>query len=152
MSNSQTELTEFGMTHESALVESFVLSVKKSRWSSMLCSKARSKILGRLASPIDFVDQHMSKISSNSTVEDIEKLLSKMGVNLGDLCWVISDWQGIDKHEVTVHDGLCSLVGLGLGSILSIKPGVVAYYESELGDKFLLHNKFSDGKASRATN
>ena len=56
------------------------------------------------------------------------------------LCWMISSWDGIDRKPLPLPEAIQKAVGLGLGTVVSVLPGILAYYESETGHRFLLRS------------
>jgi hypothetical protein len=71
---------------------------------------------------------------SSSTGFPIEQLLKSKGA--GKTCWATSENAELDGKELEVHAALESVVGRGMGTILSFIPGKLAYYEGE--DEMLL--------------
>jgi hypothetical protein len=95
-------------------------------------------ILGRLAGGEDFESSLMQQLPKGSTADQIFAVVQYAAPCADDLCWVLSDWTGIDKLTVPPREAIRRVVGLGLGTVVSILPGVLAYYENEAGQQFLL--------------
>jgi hypothetical protein len=135
MSNDET--AAFQYEHESKFIESFIVPEKRERWLLLLQGKRRASLLSSLAGWKDFASDRMEAFPKNADSENIISFL-ELRIRPGTRCWMMSDWTGLDKNVAFVHDAIKAVFGLGLGSVVSIIPGALAYYESELGCRFLL--------------
>ena len=124
--------------HEREFVEAFVLPNKRDRWNELLAGKRRSAILGRLAGWDDFLIGTMTRIPRATSSAQILAMIRNAHSILSEHCLVISMWVKIDQKFVPLEDAIEMTVGIGLGTVVSIDPGKLAYYEGEQGDRFLM--------------
>jgi len=117
--------------HETAFIRSFVLAEKQARWLDQIGRpKRRSSFLHVLADDRDFDSSGRIDIApSEQHAHCIVDLLRQRGA--GATCYVISEMPALDGRELPLAEALGATVGMGLGSILSCIPGVLAYYEGE---------------------
>jgi hypothetical protein len=126
--------------HEKNFVNAFVLPKKRDRWNQMLISKRRWVILERLAGWDDFMPERMKQISKTISTAQIIQIVSQELNTTHKSCWIISMCERLDKQALSLSDSLTNVAGVGLGTVVSIVPGVLAFYESELGHRFLLRS------------
>lgn len=124
--------------HENSFVNVFVLPNKRERWSQLLGGRRRFTILGRLAGWDDFVPTLMQQLPTGIAVETIVNAICIEVGTSDKLCWVVSDWPEIDRKLMPLREAIQKAVGLGLGTLVSVVPGVLIFYESETGYRFLL--------------
>ncbi len=117
--------------HEEELVRAFIKPHKKQRYISLFSSKkGREKILKNLAHFKDFNFKLLQKLeASQQNVSYITSRLNKLTNK--DVCYIISENARIDGKNLKISDALFEVVGSQMGTILSIIPGKVIYYEGE---------------------
>jgi hypothetical protein len=128
--------------HELATVRAFVVRGRQERLSSFLVSpKNRGKFTRELAHFRWFDERYVTvapwKVDPNlklwdrhvQGVENICRLLRSKGA--GKTCWVISEDSKLDGQELQLESALESVIGRGMGTILSFIPGKLAYFEGE---------------------
>jgi hypothetical protein len=119
------------MSDEAAFVRAFILPERQDRWLSGLGSKKhREKMLHRLADSRDLRPDRMTPLSrALSSSEAIWKHLAALGAN--GPCHVISEIAELDGQDLPAQQALEGCVGAGLGTVLSLIPGRLAYFEEE---------------------
>ena len=124
-------------THEEGFVNSFVASIRKDRFRTLLASRRRRVLLQHLAHPHDLEWGYATKLPRwVSTPEEICALLRLKGAPLS--CHVISESAEIDGLEMPLDHALSRIVGYGMASFLSCIPGRLGYLESEeSGERFI---------------
>jgi hypothetical protein len=133
------ESEEIQDNHETQFVKKFIVPEKRQRWLDYLKTKRkRNKFLVRLSDESDFITKNMSRLpQSINNAQNIYRYLIKSGAS--DKCWVISQFELIECREMSIEDALDKCVGIGLGTVLSIIPGKLCYYEAEMpGERWLL--------------
>ena len=128
--------------HEQAMVKAFVVRGRQERFSSFLSSpKNREKFTkelahfrwfdGRYATAVHWKVDPSLKLWERHLqgLEDISRLLRSKGA--GRTCWVISEDSKIDGRELRLESALESVIGSGMGTILSCVLGKLAYFEGE---------------------
>jgi hypothetical protein len=68
-------------------------------------------------------DRHLQGIAN------VCRVLRSKGA--GPTCWVISEHSKLDGQELQLESALESVIGSGMGTILSCIPGKLAYFEGE---------------------
>jgi hypothetical protein len=126
------------MSHEEAFIRAFVLPDRQQRWSELLLNeRRRSSFTHRLADPIDIDTRWAVPIPpSEQTSDRIAVLLRSRGAPAQ--CHLISEYPTLDGTDVQLSDALDTIVGSGVGSVVSCLPGALAYYEGELRTRFIL--------------
>jgi hypothetical protein len=116
---------------EGAFVRAFILPERQDRWLSGLASdKHREKLLHRLADARDLCADRMTAIDpALATSEAIWKHLAQLGAR--GPCHVISEIEDLDGRDMPALQALEECVGTGLGTVLSLIPGRLAYFEEE---------------------
>ncbi len=116
---------------EAAFIRAFILPERQERWQLALASeKHRSKTLHRLADSRDFSTDRMTVLDRTLTSgEAIWKHLANLGAN--ESCHVISEIEDLDGRDMPTQQALEECVGMGLGTVLSLIPGRLAYFEEE---------------------
>lgn len=120
------------------VVSAFVVHSKRQRYLKLLESKRGiEKVRRQLAHFRDFDARFMFTVEpSNQTVAGIERLLLDLGARH---CTVFSESATLDASDIPLRAALEKVIGSGLASILSCKPGILAYYEGEEpGERFIL--------------
>jgi len=118
---------------EESIVRSFVDLRKQERLLELVKSSSktkRHKFIQSLAH-FDNFDSRYTKLIPTS-VHDHEALCVLMrSFGAPEMAYVISEMTKIDGVEMRLADALRSVVGRGMGSIISCIPGKLAYFESE---------------------
>jgi hypothetical protein len=128
--------------HEQATIASFVVRDKRERFLAFVSNgKNRDKFVRelahfrwfdpRVAAPVPWKpdpnlglwERHLDGIYR------VEQLLKSKGA--GKTCWAISENSELDGKELALHVALEAVIGRGMGTILSLLPGKLAYYEGE---------------------
>jgi hypothetical protein len=126
--------------HEESLIKAFFLSGRQKRALTQLAShKKRSQFLNRLSNlGVDYIEEKFI-ISIPEDQQDGSSLytLAKFYGSLKS-CYCISQWKEVDCRVFLVQDALRKVVNAGWGTLLSMIPGKLAYYESEKGNRFIL--------------
>jgi len=136
--------------HEQATIMAFVVRDKQERLLLLAASPRNRKKLTRELGHFRWFDKRYSTPVSWSAdpkrklwdrhlqgIENIVLLLRSKGA--GQSCWVISENVEIDGKLLPLETALESVIGSGMGSILSCIPGKLAYFEGE--DESLLLSK-----------
>ncbi|MDQ2773328.1 MAG: hypothetical protein M3Y57_00120 [Acidobacteriota bacterium] len=128
-----------GRDIERAFVENFITPVKRERWLELLrTEKGRRKLRASLADftefdpatvvPLPPKQQHASSIFQVLT-----------GLGAPTTCYLISENSEWDATERNLQSALQQVVGYGFGTIITCKPGALAYFEGEgPGHRFIL--------------
>ena len=128
--------------HEQATVKAFIVRARQERFSSFLLSpKNRKKFTQELAHFRWFDDRFATAVSWKvdpslklwdrhlQGLGNVSRLLRSKGA--GQTCWVISEDSKIDGQQLRLESALESVLGNGMGTILSCIPGKLAYFEGE---------------------
>jgi hypothetical protein len=128
--------------HEEATIKAFVVHDKQERFLLFAASpKNRKKLtreLGhfcwfdnRYSTPVSWTVDPNRKLWDRHVqgIANIIRLLRSKGA--GQSCWGISENVEIDGKLLPLESALESVVGSGMGSILSCIPGKLAYFEGE---------------------
>lgn len=117
--------------HEYALVITFVLPEKQQDYLNLLADPAgRKRALSQLPHWADLDERSMRRLSdSYRRAAQIESLLRQRGAP--PTCYLLSEDVDLDGREMDLREALEEIVGLGAGTIVSCKPGRLAYYETE---------------------
>lgn len=117
--------------HEIAFVRTFCAASRRERYLKLLESqKGRSKFRHLLYHNIELLQSVLIRIPNRlQTVEEIEAELRRRGA--GDICYCISTSDDYDGKFLPLRETLNSLVGFGDGTILSLIPGELCFYEGE---------------------
>jgi hypothetical protein len=124
---------------ERALVESFIRPEKRERWLELLqTEKGRKKLCASLAHCADFDPEAIVELaSSRQNATSVFKMLREFGAS--STCYLISENSVWDAMELDLQAALQKVVGYGFGTIVSCKPGALAYFEGEgPSDRFIL--------------
>lgn len=123
--------------HEESLIKSFFLPGRHKRALIQLTStRKRSQFLNRLPNlGFDYLEERFvrSLPVEKQSVSSIFDILKSEGAPKS--CYVISKWKDIDCREMLLIDALTKIYNSGAGTIISIIPGRLAYYEGEKADK-----------------
>jgi len=119
--------------HEVEYIKAFVARSRCDRYLSLSGSKkGRHKFLALLSHNHidDLVPGCVYQIPpTNLTTESILQIIANLSRRKD--CYLISEYPKLDKQTLRISDALNEIFGLGMGTILSIEPGKLAYYESE---------------------
>jgi hypothetical protein len=128
------------MNHEEAVVQAFIIPVRRERYLEFLKSpKNRKKFINVLAHFKHLDPKFATSISGNqNNPSALLKLL--LGKGAGIKCWVISENAQLDGKEIDLQTALKETVGRQMGTFISCIPGKLAYFEDEDG-RFLLERK-----------
>ena len=135
------------MTIEQQFVEAFITDDKKQRLMGFFrSSKARWKGLLELEHfHADIIDaRYAHPVSRNdSSPERIIQLLRQRGAPSN--CYVFSNCKEMDQQLMPLERAIHKIHGIGIGSIVSLIPGQLAFYEGEsYPDQFVLERKPKD--------
>lgn len=125
-------------SHEIGFIRSFVTKNKQDRFIGFVRSK---KHRGEFASELDhpnFISLRFAKEIApvDQNPDSIATILRRKTKR--DRCFVISTNESINQKHMLIEDALENTVGHSYGTILSIIPGRLAYFEDEDGDRFIL--------------
>ncbi len=128
--------------HEEAVVKAFVVRTRRERLLSFATSsKNRKKFTQELAhfrwfdmryaKPVNWSADPRLRLEDRHSqgIDNLARLLRSKGA--GSTCWVISENTDIDGQEMILELALECTVGRGMGTILSLIPGRLAYFEGE---------------------
>lgn len=117
--------------HEADFINSFVDSNKRSRYLSLLESKkGRQKLVASLDHFAHLRMQYATLVPEDlQTPIDIAELLKKKGAP--EFCHVMSANSDIDNKNMLLSSALDETVGNGFGTVISCRPGRLAYFEGE---------------------
>lgn len=125
--------------HEIEFIRAFVIPQKKQRFLEFVSSKkGRAKFTSELDHPTFIKSGFITKITpSQQTFQGISFILKNK--HAPDICYVISSNEEIDSNELQITLALKKTIARGFGTILSLIPGKLAYFENEDGDmRFIL--------------
>jgi len=113
---------------------------RKARWKGLLeLEHFHSGIIdARYAYPVS---------RSDSTVEGIVRLLRQRGAP--SECYVFSNCKELDQQLMPLEQAIHEVHGIGIGTVVSLIPGRLAFYEGELyPNQFILERTpgFTDGR------
>ena len=126
--------------HEQAFVEAFVQKARRER--ALLClgdPKKRLKFTERFAHHGGdiLIPEHLRSIApSQQHPKDLYSLLRNLGAP--ETCHVISEGKDLDGKEMGLLDALKSVVGYGMGTVISCIPGRLGYFEGEFRERYIL--------------
>jgi len=119
--------------HEAEYIKAFVTKDRRDRYLTLSGSKkGRRKFLTLIAHDhiYDLTPGCFYQIPPTDLTQDkILQILAELSVRKD--CYTISEYSKIDKQTLLLSDALSEIFGRGMGTILSIVPGKLAYYESE---------------------
>ena len=124
--------------HEQQLISVFIVKNKRDRFFQFLNNpKRRKDLIAELAHFKHLDTKYIVKIPGpNQNVETIYKFLKSKGSP--DECYVLSENIIIDGKFLKLDYVIRETLGSGFGTIVSCKPGELAYYEGELERFFLI--------------
>jgi hypothetical protein len=128
--------------HEDALIRAFVRAERQDRYLTLLSRKGgRVKFVNTLAHFRDFDPEYLRAIPpGGQNPSGILTLLRGLGAP--ESCYVISENATLDGQTLPLSDALLDTVGYGNGTVLSCRPGSLAYYEGEdVKERYLLVRK-----------
>lgn len=124
--------------HESEILK-FVLQPKRRRLAEQIANpKRRAKALQCLAHLHDLDPRFAKRIPpSQQTPAGIITLLQDRGAPSD--CHVISEDPDIDGTSMPLSEALATIIGSGMGTLVSCLPGSLAYFEGEeAGERYIL--------------
>jgi hypothetical protein len=129
------------MSHEEAFIRAFVLPDRQDRWTELLLNERRRSVFThRLADPIDIDTRWAVPIPPADQCSDrIFELLRSRGAP--PQCHLISEYPSLDGTDSTLAAAVATIVGSGVGSVISCLPGTLAYYEGEFRTRFILDRR-----------
>lgn len=119
------------VTHEEAFVNAFITKDYRDRLHFEL-RKRRGYFLGRFChAALTYLDSRfvIAIPPPNSDPAQILRLLKSHGAE--NNCYAISMYDDIDGRILALADALTIAVGRGMPTILSCRPGTLAYIETE---------------------
>ena len=123
--------------HEESLIKAFFLPGRRKRALIQLASaRKRSQFLNRLPNlGFDFLDERFVRLLpvEKQDLNSILELLKSEGASKS--CYIISKWKDVDCREMPLYDALTKVFNCGKGTVVSIVPGQLGYYEGEKTDK-----------------
>lgn len=126
--------------HEELLIRSFVIPGKRKRYLGFLENYSRrNKLLQELPHQFesDLIEKYRVPVPvETQTPEKIHALLTQLGAP--KLCYLISESPSLDQQDLDLKQALESILGCGMGSVLSCIPGKLAYYEGEFNSRYIL--------------
>jgi hypothetical protein len=126
--------------HERALVSSFIIPQRQSRYLELLEKPKRRKDITRSLAHFKHLDpRYIVPIAPREQhVPEILRLLKAKGAP--EKCYALSEDDELDRKEVVLADALKTIVGRGMGTFLSCIPGKLAYFEDE-EDRWILERR-----------
>ncbi len=125
--------------HEDALIRAFVRADRQTRLLDLLGSpKGRRKLRAALAHFRDLEPRFARRVApAQQRPPAIEALLRSKGAP--EICHVIAEASDLDGREMPLAEALESIVGQGVGALVSCLPGRLGYFESEeTGERYVL--------------
>lgn len=128
------------MEHEEQTIRSFISRQKRERYLTFISRpQTRNKFTHALAHFRDIDSRYKRPITpSRQNPKEIARILEAKGA--GHVCYVISEHPALDGRELPLGEALESIVGRGLGSIISCIPGRLAFIETE-DERFVLERQ-----------
>ena len=126
--------------HEETLIKTFFLPGRQARALLQLAShRKRSQFLNRLSHlGVDYIEEKFV-VSIPEDQQDVSSLYALVKLyGSPKECYCISQWKEVDCRELLVQEALGKVVNAGWGTLLSLVPGKLAYYEGEKGNRFIL--------------
>jgi len=114
---------------ERALVESFITPVKRERWLELLTTeKGRRKLRASLPHFAAFDPATVVPLAPKQQhASSIFQILTNLGAPT--TCYLISENSDWDTKEMDLQSALQQVVGYGFGTLISCKPGALAWGE-----------------------
>ena len=124
-----------GTDHERAFVEAFVDRAYRARWLSLLEMGKRDRLRERLAHHAER-EIDARTVVSLSGADQYDARIGELLRTMSSIrtCWCLSVSSRIDGRELAVGDALACVVGMQIGTILSLESGALAYFEPEDGE------------------
>ena len=127
------------MDHETGVLK-FILEPKRRRLAEQIANpKRRAKALRALAHLRDLDPRFAERIPpAQQRPSEIAALLEQRGAPRD--CYVISEFgSDIDGKTMPLREALDTIVGFGMGTLISCLPGRLAYFEGEeAGERYIL--------------
>lgn len=128
--------------HELGFVKAFIAPARRDRWVTTVQSgsaKARKKLVEALphalSSQLD--PRHIIPVPHHLQRPDLlAQILTKLGGTAQ--CWVTSEAADLDGSFHDMQTALEGTLCRGLGTILSVVPGELAFFESEEMERWVL--------------
>lgn len=127
------------MSEEEAMIRAFIVPSKRDRTVELLSNpKQRRKFTASLAHFGDLDPRWVVPIPpSQHFPAQLEQLLRARGA--GDSCYVISEAAEFDGKRLPLADALKTIVGYGMGALISCIPGELGVFEGEgPSDRYIL--------------
>ena len=117
--------------NEHSVIAAFVKRSKRDRYREILSNpRLRHKFTNQLAHFTDFDPKYRLSIpSSKLFVDNIALELQKR--HSPNIVFAISEDPALDQKELPLVEALKQIVGRGMGTILSCRPGRLAFVETE---------------------
>lgn len=121
------------MNEEEQVIRAFFLRERQHRYIEFISSpKHRGKFFKEMAHFTGLDERYKRAIPSTiKGTEAIAKLLLEMGS--GPVCWAISDQKEIDGKRLPILEALDAIFCRTFCTLLSCRPGRLAYFENEDG-------------------
>jgi hypothetical protein len=132
------------VSHEASFVQAFIDKHYKDRWLMLLNKpKRRDDFLAELHGTGDgdaLDERYFERIPSSWTSEIILARLKELGA--GPRCYVFSSDTSLDRKEMSVEEAVSEVLGHQMGSVISCRPGRLAYWEAEgPDDRVICHRR-----------
>jgi len=126
--------------HEQAFVESFVKRERRER--VLLClanPRKRRKFVHEFAHHGTYILAPECLRSIKPSLQHPDSIYAILsGLGASDTCHLISEDSNLDGEDMELLEALKQIVGRGMGTIISCLPGLVAYFEGELRERYIL--------------
>ena len=125
------------MNQEIEIIKSFVVKNRQERYLKLLSNeKGRKKFLQSLAHFKDFDEKYIQRFKPN---KHNQFFISDYLIRNGDSenCYLISEKPEMDTKQGEITIAISEVLGYGIGTIVSVIPGRLAYYEGE-DERFFL--------------
>jgi hypothetical protein len=128
------------MRHEYQTIRSFITRQKRAQYLEFITNPStRTRFTHALAHFRD-IDQRCKFLipPSKQSAKEIQRILAAKGAF--SLCYVITEHPELDGKEMPLAEALKTIVGRGMGAILSCIPGRLAFMETE-NERFILEKE-----------
>jgi hypothetical protein len=120
--------------HEEAIIRSFIVREKRSRYLELLGNKKRRAEVTDCLNHFQDLDPRYSMIVPSTA--NVVGLLQAKGAP--DTCCVISDIRDIDGQTMLLQEAISTIEHEGWGTLVGCIPGRLAYYYGEQGERRLI--------------
>lgn len=124
---------------EEAVINAFIRKEKRARWLELHNNPAgRKKLCASLAHFKDFAPGAIARIPPHQQhAPSVHNLLVQLGAP--KICYLISENPDWDTRKMDLREALFLTVGHSYGTLISCRPGLLAYFEGEEpGDRMIL--------------